>query len=241
MKLRIIKLLPPLALAALGLLYYASFADTGIVLNDEGILTSGALRLEEGFDSFLSSPRLYPPGRYLYAWAMFKLFGWKLIVLKHGWMVLRILTALAIYVSGTIIMPRRYAFGAALFSILVPGHWHKTFFQFFPAVNLCIALFMLRVPDRCILLSAISGAWTGVAFFFRQDIAFFQAVVTLTAGIIPLLSPEFTGKKQFLMKASVRFLVFAAAACSVFLVEALFFREIWTDWIFRLYNIMSSP
>ena len=148
---------PVLLLLLIGLLYYIAYVGAGIVMNDEGILTSGALRLADGMDRFTESPRLYPPGRFLYARMLFRLFGEQLIVLKFGWIFLRLVTAVTLYLAGSRLAPRRYAFSAALFTILVPGHWHKTFFQLFPAVGLLLSLKYLQDGEKKWTLAAVGA------------------------------------------------------------------------------------
>ncbi len=230
---------PVLLLLLIGLLYYIAYVGAGIVMNDEGILTSGALRLADGMDRFTESPRLYPPGRFLYARMLFRLFGEQLIVLKFGWIFLRLVTAVTLYLAGSRLAPRRYAFSAALFTILVPGHWHKTFFQLFPAVGLLLSLKYLQDGEKKWTLAA-AGAWAGIAFFFRQDTALFSLMAGGAALIAaPLWKREKPPGSILRVFTGLAWLLLPFAL--VFAVEASFFPAVWPDWIMRPLRVMARP
>jgi len=164
--------------------YFYSFSAYGFNIWDEGSYAYGALRTYNGqtpMEDF--NPRGYLPGRYYYGAFFFKLFGVHIQSLRLGTVLFTPAMVLMVYAVARKIMPRGFAFLAALAVLSAPSMYYSRFYPFF-CVLLLYGLIEYtesrRAPWFFFLL-----AGTIVCFFFKPEVALFSAVISAAVFASP--------------------------------------------------------
>ncbi|MFQ5674045.1 MAG: ArnT family glycosyltransferase [Nitrospinales bacterium] len=157
--------------------YFYSFSAYGFNIWDEGSYAYGALRTYNGqtpMEDF--NPRGYLPGRYYYGALFFKLFGVHMQSLRLGTVLFTPAMVLMVYAVARKIMPRGFAFLAALAMLSAPSMYYSRFYPFF-----CVLLLyglIEYIESRRASWVFFLVASTVVGFFFKPEVALFSAVIS---------------------------------------------------------------
>lgn len=167
----------PFIIAIASLLYYLTYFNYGLTMNDEGLLIDNVTRVLEGqlpLRDFYS----YAPARYYYLAGWFRLFGANLLTERFAFMVVRILTPAFLFVIARRFLPSSVAIIPTLMIALVAGPWEKTVDTFIPIFNLWWILESLYKPQPHRLV--LAGIVAGLSLMWKQD----AGSLTILAGSI---------------------------------------------------------
>lgn len=155
------------AIAAVGLVYYASYYDRGLNLLDEGYLIDPVMRVLRGELPYRDFHHFYAPGSfYLFAW-IFSLTGPDLLVVRAVFALMHVLTAVLTYLCVRRHATPLVSLAFGLVMVAMPAVWHKAFFLLFPVLVTWLAFRYLDRPS--VVRALFVGLSSGVAFIFRQD------------------------------------------------------------------------
>lgn len=156
-----------LGLATLALAIFLIYWDVGVV-DDEGYLLGGVMRILNGQVPYIDFHHTYAPGRFYLVAFLFRMFGESIVVLRGFWVILRVCIVLFAFLAGRRFLSKPAAFTVALLFLIGPGPWHKSFFHLFVLANF-ITLSMLN-EKKGNGPPAMAGLLAGVTFLFRQDL-----------------------------------------------------------------------
>lgn len=172
---------PQLMLFVGGLLYYLTFFNYGIVLDDEGFFLMGASSITEGswpIADFFS----YPPLSYFLLAGFNQLFGEGVLTERIFLVSILLLNAqLLLYISKSA-LPTLWAPLPVILYTLAPGPWYKVIFIASIIWVLASLLYYLKQPNS--KRAALIGVLIGIAFISRHQ----AGIITLILGIGTLLS-----------------------------------------------------
>jgi len=178
---------PQLMLFVGGLLYYLTFFNYGIVLDDEGFLLMGASSITEGswpIADFFS----YPPLSYFLLAGFNQLFGEGVLTERIFLVSILLLNAqLLLYISKSA-LPALWAPLPVILYTLAPGPWYKVIFIASIIWVLASLLYYLRRPSS--KRAALIGLLVGIALLLRHQ----AGIIALILGIGTLLSQAITNK-----------------------------------------------
>ncbi|RDH83365.1 MAG: hypothetical protein DIZ78_15340 [endosymbiont of Escarpia spicata] len=172
---------PQLMLFVGGLLYYLTFFNYGIVLDDEGFFLMGASSITEGswpIADFFS----YPPLSYFLLAGFNQLFGEGVLTERILLVSILLLNAqLLLYISRSA-LPALWAPLPVILYTLAPGPWYKVIFIASIIWVLAGLLYYLKRPNS--KRAALIGFLIGAAFISRHQ----AGIITLILGFGTLLS-----------------------------------------------------
>ncbi|MBL3526126.1 MAG: hypothetical protein JMN27_00670 [gamma proteobacterium endosymbiont of Lamellibrachia anaximandri] len=164
-----------------GLLYYLTFFNYGIVLDDEGFFLMGASSIAEGswpVADFFS----YPPLSYFLLAGFNQLFGEGVLTERILLVSILLLNAqLLLYISRSA-LPALWAPLPVILYTLAPGPWYKVIFIASIIWVLASLLYYLKQPNS--KRAALIGALIGIAFISRHQ----AGTITLILGFGTLFS-----------------------------------------------------
>lgn len=183
-------LVVPALLFLLAVLYYASFARSGLNLGGEGGTAAVvAMRLMEGqrpiVDTFLGYNVLW---FFPVAW-LFEITGPNYLALRWFFFAFCITSGLLVY--ATVL---RYTANAwfsavpAILAILIPGMIFRNYMPFLGILNAFLLTSTWVVPhrsaSRVLAWSAAAGAGLGITFLFRIDLGIFLSVIFIGLALL---------------------------------------------------------
>lgn len=164
---------PATALLVFGILYYLSYFNYGLDLDDEGLLLIGAQSILHG-DWPVADFFSYPPISYFLLAGFYKVFG-------DGVLSERILLLLLLLANAQLVfwISRQFLNGAwkllpAFTYILAPGPWYKLFF--ISAIIWSTSALILYIYNPSLRRAFLLGLTTSIALLTRHQ-----------AGIIALI------------------------------------------------------
>lgn len=159
---------------AAALIYYLTYFNYGIDLDDEGFLLANASAILRGHwpmaDSFTYQPLSY----FLLAF-FFKLFGDGVFTERLMLMGLLLINIRLIYYCAIKLLPLRWALLPAAIYAFAPGPWYKVFFISHMLLSLAATLYFAERPDS--LRAFIVGVSCGLAAISRIEAAALIAIV----------------------------------------------------------------
>jgi hypothetical protein len=179
----------PVALFLFALLYYTSYALSGLDLNGEGgTIAVVADRIREGsrpfVDTFLGYNLLW---FYPIVW-LFQIFGPNFTLVRIFFFGLSVCGALLGY--RTILRATRrpmLSLAVGLILVLIPGIQFRNYLPFLGVANLMVILEAFGLPHRNqrsrLLWVAIAASLVSATFLFRIDLGLFFTVVLIGAAL----------------------------------------------------------
>jgi len=172
------RLLEFLILILLGVLttgvYSILFNRANVLSHSIGYNLYASERVLEGAVPYRDFHTLYPPATFYLNAMLFKWLGISLHSALLGVMVFKVLTVLAIYLSGREIMPRVWALAVAFLSVLWlrPNGPFKSVPMHYGALFLALAMYLLLRHQTNKQLSSIflAGASLGLVAMFKHNI-----------------------------------------------------------------------
>lgn len=120
------------------LIIFFSYYDYGINLFDEGVLLEGIRIQSEGEMDYAKF--CHYSSQYRFFSYFFNYFDKNLLEIRGVWVVMRVLTALFMFLISCRLMPVGWALIPALLFGLMPGPWHKSFVPFIISVSTYLAI-----------------------------------------------------------------------------------------------------
>ncbi|MBL3598506.1 MAG: hypothetical protein JMN25_01395 [gamma proteobacterium endosymbiont of Lamellibrachia anaximandri] len=172
---------PQLMLFVGGLLYYLTFFNYGIVLDDEGFFLMGASSITEGswpVADFFS----YPPLSYFLLAGFNQLLGEGVLTERILLVSILLLNAQLLFYISKSALPAAWAPLPVILYTLAPGPWYKVIFIASIIWVLASLLYYLKQPNS--KRAALIGALIGIAFISRHQ----AGTITLILGFGTLFS-----------------------------------------------------
>jgi hypothetical protein len=179
----------PVALFLFALLYYGSYAFSGLDLNGEGgTIAVVADRIRHGskpfVDTFLGYNLLW---FYPIVW-LFRIFGPNFTVVRIFFFALSVIMALLAYRTALRATRRpllSLAVGVVL--VLIPGIQFRNYLPFFGVANLMVILEAFGLPHRSqrarLIWIFVATLLVSITFLVRIDLGLFFAVVLIGAAL----------------------------------------------------------
>ena len=162
---------------------YLSFAQYGFDMLEEGYFLTNAWRVWRGDVPHRDFDAPYTPGIfYLYAW-IFEHFGRSVVLLRELHVAARFVFFLALYAAGRRVCSPYYAALPPLMVLAidtVPGIWslHPGWLTT-PCSILVVVCVAAYLRGRRLWWLVAAGAWAGVAFAFKQNLAAYGLMAAL--------------------------------------------------------------
>ena len=156
-------------------LYSFSYYSYGLDMLDEGCLVDPVIRIMDGQLPYRDFIHGYAPGSFYLFAGLFKVFGANLLVIRGFWAILHGFLAVFAYLVARKMASPFFSILPAVILSLAPGPWHKGFFIFPPF--LCLWVFYNTFEKEGRTWYIFSGLTAVAAFFLRQDIGVFAAIV----------------------------------------------------------------
>src|SRR5262245_46931958 len=154
--------------------YSFLFNRANVLSHSIGYNLYASERVLEGSVPYRDFHTLYPPATFYLNALVFKWLGVSLHSALLGVMIFKVLTVLAIYLSGREIMPRVWALAVALLSVLWlrPNGPFKSVPMHYGALFLALALYLLLRHENNKQLGSIcfAGASLGFVALFKHNI-----------------------------------------------------------------------
>lgn len=170
---------PPETRAALVLLlvcfvYYLSYFNYGIDLDDEGFLLANAASILHGkwpIADFYS----YPPLSYWLLAAAFRVFGELVVVERVLLLCLLLVNVYLVFWIARRVLPLWWALFPTVLYAAAPGPWYKLFFIFHYLLIVAAIFYLLERPTRA--RAALLGLAIGIAVIGRVEAAAVGVIV----------------------------------------------------------------
>ena len=179
--------------------YSILFNRTNVLSHSIGYNLYASERVLEGSVPYRDFHTLYPPATFYLNAMLFKWLGVSLHSALLGVMVFKVLTVLAIYLSGREIMPRVWALAVALLSVLWlrPNGPFKSVPMHYGALFLALALYLLLRHEINKQLGSIffAGASLGLVALFKHNIGAYALAGSLAWIIFENIDVR-RGKRQ---------------------------------------------
>ena len=164
-------------------IYSILFNRANVLSHSIGYNLYASERVLEGSLPYRDFHTLYPPATFYLNAMLFKGLGVSLHSALFGVMVFKVLTVLAIYLSGREIMPRVWALAVALLSVLWlrPNGPFKSVPMHYGALFLALALYLLLRHENNKRLGSIffAGASLGLVALFKHNIGAYALIGSL--------------------------------------------------------------
>ena len=164
--------------------------DRVINIYDEGVILTGAMRVNAGDIPHRDFYVMYGPAEfYLLSW-LFDIFGQSVIVERVFDLVIRAGIVTIVYASLTLYCRKTIAIFAAVICALSLSFVGHHGYPVYPALLLTIgsSMILLQIFARntSVLYPLLAGLLTGLAALFRYDVGFFAFIAHIFAAIIIL-------------------------------------------------------
>ncbi len=185
---RLIEFVTAAAVLAVAAVAYALLFNRSNVLSHSiGYNLYASERVMDGAVPYRDFHTLYPPATFYLNAALFKLLGVSLHSALLGVLIFKVLTVVAIYLSGRQVMPRAWALAAALTSLLWlrPNGPFKSVPMHYGALLLALAMCLLLKYEnrRKLVLIFLAGASLGLVALFKHNIGAYA----LTGSVVLLI------------------------------------------------------
>jgi hypothetical protein len=174
--------------------------DRAIHIYDEGVILTGAMRVNAGDIPHRDFYIMYGPAEfYILSW-LFDIFGQSVFVERVFDLVIRAGIVTIVYASLTLYCRKTIATFVTIICALWLCFLGSHGYPLYPALLLSIgsSIILLRIFTRNIstLSLLIAGLLTGLAALFRYDIGFFAFVAHIFAIILILLQSKYKQKNK---------------------------------------------
>ncbi len=164
--------------------------DRVINIYDEGVILTGAMRVNAGDIPHRDFYVMYGPAEfYLLSW-LFDIFGQSVIVERVFDLVIRAGIVTIVYASLTLYCRKTIAIFAAVICALSLSFVGHHGYPVYPALLLTIgsSMILLQIFARntSVLYPLLAGLLTGLAALFRYDVGFFAFIAHIFAAILIL-------------------------------------------------------
>jgi hypothetical protein len=199
----------PVTLLLLAIVYYGSYAFSGLDLNGEGgTIAVVADRIRHGYrpivDTFLGYNLLW---FYPIVW-LFRISGPNFVLVRLFFFALSAATALLAYRTVLRATNRPFlSLGVGLILVLIPGMQFRNYLPFLGVANLMVMLEAFALPHRSrrtrFLWILVAALIVSATFLFRVDLGLFFSVVMIAAAFayLPLGSEPVGARFQTLLAA----------------------------------------
>ncbi len=164
--------------------------DRVINIYDEGVILTGAMRVNAGDIPHRDFYIMYGPAEfYLLSW-LFDIFGQSVIVERVFDLVIRAGIVTIVYASLTLYCRKTIAIFAAVICALslcfVGSHGYPVHPTLLLTIGSSMILLQMFARNTSVLYPLIAGLLTGLAALFRYDVGFFTFIVHIFAAILIL-------------------------------------------------------
>ncbi len=169
--------------------------DRVINIYDEGVILTGAMRVNAGDIPHRDFYTQYGPAEfYLLSW-LFDIFSQSVIVERVFDLVIRAGIVTIVYASLTLYCRKTIALFAAVICALslcfVGNHGYPVYPALLLTIGSSMILLQMFARNTSVLYPLIAGLLTGLAALFRYDIGFFAFIVHIFAAILILSQSKY--------------------------------------------------